>query len=456
MNFAEIKKQEMEEYLSEKHKFGKPKNIVEYSRFTKERKVGDEIKTIWTEAFRVALQENAHIYVPQGKYYLDDTVVIPSDRKITADKNAFVCITEEAKVVMFRNADVIDGSFHSVGMNAPYTENVCIEGGMWATEYASRAGYGVVGAFDVEDSMHGVHALMLFSGVKNLWIKNVTFYNTVTFALQIGRTENFLIEGVRLDTCHADGVHLNGEIKNGVVYDVRGYTRDDLVALNAYDWDNSTINNGTMERITVSKICSTGDGAHCMRFLSGVTREEMGNIDCYMKDIHVSDIEGVQTFKLYLQTPSYVGAPEGTKVGRIENITFENIEIVKNTFSDGGQNYFDKDPVTGHFGVFEMNSNIHKIAFRDIRFRLDMPEYDETAHFITVGPKSCYREDVKVETFDPYISSVVDEIEYENIIANGKSVEDLSDYIRVIKFENLYPSAYASGCGKIKKITKKN
>ena len=30
---------------------------------------------------------------------MDDTVVIPSDRKITADKNAFVCITEEAKVV---------------------------------------------------------------------------------------------------------------------------------------------------------------------------------------------------------------------------------------------------------------------------------------------------------------------------------------------------------------------
>ena len=454
MDFAEQKKQELEERLRETLLFGEAKSVVEYDNFTKNITIGDTVRKIWTDAFRVALKENEHIYIPQGKYYLDDTVVIPSNRKITADKNAFVCIVKGTKVVMFRNEHVIDGSARSVGMQESHSENIVIDGGIWATEYNCRAEYGAIGAFDNEDSKHGVHALMLFSGVKNLWVKNAVYKNTATFALQIGRTENFLIENLTFDDCYADGVHLNGEIKNGVVFNIKGHTEDDLVALNAYDWDNSTINNGFIENVTVSRIYSTGGHCHCMRVLSGVTREEMGNIDCYIKNVHISYITGVQTFKMYLQTPPYVGIPEGAKVGRTEDITFENIEIVKTRPSDNGQNYFDKDPITGHFGGFEISENINNLTLRNISFRLEASEYKDTAHFMVVGPKSWYIKEENLEIFDPYLTSTVKNLRYENIKIDGKEVCDLKSYVKEVSFDRLYDSEYASGFGKVENILK--
>ncbi len=447
MDFAQKKYEDIKKYLAETLAFDAPKNILDYQKHVKEITVGNKKKRVWTEALRTAVKENAHVYIPFGEYYLDDTVVIPSNRKITADKNAVVLLLAGTKAVMLRNEHVIDGTSSLITLEAPHEENIEIDGGVWGTEYTSRAKYGAIGAYDEEDSMHGVHALMLFSGVRNLWIKNVTYQNAATFALQIGRAENFLVENMECVSCFADGVHLNGVIKNGVVFKVYGHTEDDLVALNAYDWDNSTINNGPMENITISRIYASGGHCRCMRIQPGITSEKRGNIDCYIKDTHISDIADVQTFKLYLQTPPYVGEPEGTKVGRIENITFEKIKTKKTKPSDFGDNYSNKDLITGHFGVFEINSNVDKITLKDVDFTLPLEEYPDTAHFITVGPKSRYLAERNLEIFDPYASSRVEELLYENITVQGKPVNDIKAYVKEIEFKDLYPSPYASGKG---------
>ncbi len=454
MDFAQKKYDDIKKNLGQALLFGRSKNILDYERLVKEIDIEGEKKKVWTEAFRAAIRDNEHIYIPSGKYYLDDTVVLPSNRKISADKNAVVLLFEGTKVVMFRNEHVMDGTSSLITLDAPYESNIEIDGGVWGTEYTSRAEYGQMGAYDEKDSMHGVHALMLFSGVKNLWVKNVTYQNAATFALQIGRTENFLIENMECIDCFADGVHLNGAIKNGVVFNVGGHTEDDLVALNAYDWDNSTINNGPMVDITVSRVYSTGGHCHCMRIQAGITSEKQGNIDCFIKDTYISYITGVQTFKLYLQTPPYIGKPEGAKVGRIENIIFENIQIDKIKPSDSGDNYYGKDLITGNFGIFEINSNIDKITLKNIDFKLPLEEYPDTAHFITVGPKSRYLAERNLEIFDPYASSEVKELVYEHITIQGKTVDDIENYIKEIEFNNLYPSPYSSGTGKFNKTTK--
>ncbi len=452
MDFSQQKYNSIKSYLQQKLLFQTAKNINEYKKLVKEIIVDNVVKKVWTDAFKIALKENEHIYIPYGEYYVDDTVVIPSNRKITADKNAVVLLLKGTKVVMFRNENVLDGTRSKLTLKSPHDTNVEIEGGVWGTEYDCRAEYGKVGAYDEKDGMHGVHALMLFSGVENLWIKNVTYKNTATFALQIGRTENFLIENIKFIECYADGVHLNGEIKRGVVYNVSGHTEDDLVALNAYDWDNSTINNGSMEDIIISKISSIGGYCNCMRIQAGVTSESMGNIDCSIKDMHISYISGVQTFKLYLQTPPYVAQPEGAKVGFIDNITFENIKIDKIKPSDNGPNYYDKNLITGHFGIFEIGSNISKITLKNIDFNLNLFEYPDTSHLITVGPKSWYVASKNLEIFDPYACSLVKEIILQNVTFNGKIISNIKDYIKEIEFDNIYPSKYSSGNGKIKSI----
>ena len=134
---------------------------------------------------------------------------------------------------------------------------------MWGEENTERLGYGASGCYDENDSFKGVSTCFLFSGVNNLTLKNIVFRNTAGFACQIGRINGFLIENIAFENCFADGLHVNGGVRNGVIKNLSGYTEDDLIALNAYDWDNSTINFGCIENIVVDGVKSVnGASAH--------------------------------------------------------------------------------------------------------------------------------------------------------------------------------------------------
>ena len=422
-------------------------DVTEYASLSEIKESG---KTIWTKAFYAAVRNNSRIYVPKGTYYIDDTIVIPSNRTIKADKNACICLTGDCKKVLLRNDSVTDCSNGSK-KDAKFTCNVSICGGIWSTEFSERAEYGKLGAYDDDDSLHGVYATMLFSGVQNLWLQDMVFKNSAAFAVQIGRTHNFIIENIEFIKCFADGVHLNGDVKNGAVVNVRGETEDDLIALNAYDWDNSTINNGSMENITVDGVTCEGGECHCMRFAPGILPEEKGGVDCFMKNIRVANVKGVSLFKLYLQTPPYIEKPDGTMVGHVDEIEFENIEVVKDRPSDNTKDMYSKNPVTGHFGVFELGSNIDKLILKNISVMMNVDEYPDTAHFITAGPKSCYVKSKNLEIFDPYATSVCKEIKFSNVVIDGKKVEELKPYIKEISFSKLYPSSLPFGSGKVEK-----
>lgn len=433
--------------------FGKKVDVTRYAVYTKKIVDGEHEKIIWTNAFVAALKDNEHVYIPEGLYYIDETVVIPSNRKITAHKKAEIRLLGGVNVVMFRNEDVIDGSGRIISKDEPKSENISISGGLWSTEFKKRAVYGTNGVIDECDSMHGVYTTMLFSGVKNLSLKNMSFKNTAAFAVQIGRAENAIIENIAFDNCFADGVHINGDVKNIAVSNITGNTEDDLIALNAYDWDNSTINNGSMQNVTVYNVTAKGGSYHAMRLQSGITSDALGNIDCFMKDIYLSRIVGVDGYKMYLQTPPYSDIPDGTKVGKMDDIVIENLKIVKNRSTDGTYNYRNGDPITGHFGVFELGSNINNLTLKNIDVKLNVKDYPETAHFITVGPKSCFLKDEKIEIFDPYVTCKIQNIYYRNIKINGKKVDNLRDYVKEISFSNLYETKNAFGNGTVNNIT---
>lgn len=249
-------------------------------------------------------------------------------------------------------------------------------------------------------------------------------------------------------------MHINGDVKNIAISKVKGNTEDDLVALNAYDWDNSTINNGAMENITVYDVTAKGGTYHALRMQAGVTSDTLGNIDCYMQDIYLSRINGVDGYKMYLQTSPYTDIPDGTKVGFMNDIVFENLKIVKNSPTDATFNYKNGDPIMGNFGVFELGSNVKKVTYKHIDVRLNVKDYPTTAHFITAGPKSCYLKDEKIELFDPYVTCKIENICYHDIKINGKKVENLRDYIKEITFDNLYPTKVPFGSGTVDNITK--
>ena len=428
----------------------KPINLLAFSKDVEKTELGE----VWTKVFRKALEYTRNLLIPKGKYYIDDTIIIPSNTKIRADKKAEICLVRDTKVVMFRNADVIDGSKRAVGHEEPISENITIKGGVWSTEYRKRAEYGKICAFDKEDSKHGVHALMLFSGVKNLHLSEMVFKDTPAFALQLGRIEDFIVEKIKFVSCYADGVHVNGFVKNGFIKNITGEVGDDLVALNAYDWDNSTINNGPMENLRIENIRVAATGEYkSFRIQAGVVPTESGDIDCYIRDLYIKNVKGVSVFKMYLQTPSYKEEPDGTKVGRLENITIDGVELDLPAPVDQMKNYTECDPLTGNFGAFELGSNISKLTIYNVKAKINKERYP-TLHLITAGPKSSYLPEWGIELFDPYVVSETEEIVYKNIRVNGKKITDLRTEIKEVSFpDTMYEGQYGNGgSGKVKSV----
>ena len=411
-------------------------------------------KAVWTKAFQTAIDENDFVYIPKGKYYLDDSIIISSNKRIKASKQAEIVLLSSCKKVMLRNKSVLNGSYCAVDLTEAHEENISIEGGIWSESQTTRLGYGKTGAFDEEDSFHGVTCTMLFSGVKNLRLKNMTFTHSAGFSVQIGRCENIAIQNIRFKNCYADGVHVNGFVKNGLIKNIAGEVGDDLVALNAYDWDNSTINNGPMENLRIENIRAAATGEYkSFRIQAGVVPTESGDIDCYIRDLYIKKVKGVSVFKMYLQTPSYKEEPDGTKVGRLENITIDGVELDLPAPVDQMKNYTECDPLTGNFGAFELGSNISKLTIYNVKAKINKERYP-TLHLITAGPKSSYLPEWGIELFDPYVVSETEEITYKNIRVNGKKITDLRTEIKEVSFpDTIYEGQYGKGgSGKVKSV----
>ena len=412
---------------------------------------------ICTAAFNRALENYSEIYVPEGVYYIDRPLIIGSDTKIFADEKAEIILVKGVKTLLLRNKSVVDGSDFKIAADAPVDNNVTVCGGIWGEENEERLGYGSSGCFDENDSLKGVSTCFLFSGVNNLTLKNIVFRKTAGFACQIGRVNGFSIENVAFEKCFADGLHVNGGVKNGVVKNLSGHTEDDLVALNAYDWDNSTINFGSIENVVVDEVYSAGGAnAHkSFRIQSGVYPYKNGEKeDCYVKNLTVKNVSGVTTFKMYLQTPAYTDLPEkNIGVGRIENVCFENISADTSSPVDKQPNYLGGDKITGNFATFEVGSNLKNMRLNNVKVTLDRQKYP-CSYLITVGPKSQFIKEKHLELFDPYVSATAENIVYDKVFVNGEEVDDLTPYIKQVEFDNLYPSALPFGKGKIISVSK--
>ena len=68
-----------------------------------------------------------------------------------------------------------------------------------------------------------------------------------------------------------------------------------------------------------------------------------------------------------------------------------------------------------------------------------------------IGPKSVRFENGD-EVFDPYFSSVAENVHFENITVNGKKPCDITPYVKEIFFVRLYDDIPSSAYGKIENI----
>ena len=407
----------------------------------------------WAQALERALEEHAVIVIPASDtpYHLDRSVVIPSHRKIIA-YGATVRLLPETDVLMFRNEHVTDGTFTREGM--PRDGDISFLGGTYAESRTARGGYGSTGKYDAAHSKKGVSTCFLFSGVRGLTLRDVTFSHTAGFALQAGNVQNAVFENITFDSCFADGLHINGNSENIICRNIRGQVGDDLVALNAYDWDNSSVNFGPIRNVLCDHLDLSVDGRYkALRILPGIYHYADGSFaDCAVENILFSDVRGIKNFKLYLQTRPYPvnGKPPLAGIGTGDHIYFENINADLDSPIDGLPNYRASDPLTGWIALFEIGADIGGFMLENINLTVHS-EYPASA-VLLVGPKSSIQNGMEI--FDPYVRCTIDELVLRNVKVNGTPiVSPNSPYLHQVGFDRLYDSPWASGEGKLKNVT---
>ena len=417
---------------------------------------------IWTEALQAALDEHEIVVIPARAeaYGLDATVVVPSGRRIEAT-GATVALMPGVRTVMLRNAHVADGTRHPVAAGSR-DRDIAVVGGRWVDNCSSRAGYGRTGMFNLKPravgNFYGVSTLFLFSNVDRVAVQDVTFVQCGAFAVQSAEGDGRLFRHIRFENCFADGLHLNGNLAHVHVADVRGTVGDDLVALNAYDWLNSSINFGAQKYVLcedLELLSEKGRGYPAIRIQPAVYRFADGSeVDCAIHSVIFRRVKGISTFKMYLQTPRYVIGkdPEWSKVGTGGDLYFEQLEIDLDRPIDLLAGYATSDPLRGHYGAFEFGANLSAVTIRDIDIRFNLEKYP-LGHLAMVGPKSAFfpgrNGEPGLEIFDPYVSCTVGKVTVENIRVRGRRPAEL---VRATVFDDINHDGHSTGRGVIQHL----
>ena len=419
---------------------------------------------MWTAALQKALDEHEVVRIPQSPdaYFIDGTIVVPSNRRIEAE-GATIRLADGMDTVLMRNACAADGTLAPIPASASRNVNIAVRGGRWEDCCTRRAGYGKSGKFNSlarrRGNFFGVSSMFFFNCVSNLSVVGATFHHTGGFAVQVGDADALEFRDISFDRCFADGIHLNGNISRVLVRNVRGQVGDDLVALNAYDWQNSSVNFGPQRFVLcedLELVRRPGVPAYpAIRLLPAKYRYDDGSVvDCSISDVIFRRVKGVMTYKMYLQTPPYAvgSSPEWGEPGSGGNLFFSDLEIDLVGPIDPIGQYASREAPRGHFGAFEFGANLTSVTFRNIDITFHADRWP-LAHLATVGPKSCLLpgKDGKpaMEIFDPYVSCRVGRVTLENVRAHGIVPKEL---VHASAFDNVNGDGHSTGRGLIDKL----
>ena len=388
---------------------------------------------VWTDALQAAVRDHEIVVIPAADepYFMDGTVVVPSHRRIEAT-GATIALKRPMKTVLLRNAGAQDGTFAPVDRTKG-DENIAVCGGRWVDWRTGRAGYGASGAWKAKSHDYapgeyfGVSAMMYFGTARNLTFRELEFVHVSSFCIQLGDVEGVRCDNIVFNRCNADGLHANGGCRFVHASRLSGWNGDDLFALNAYDWRNSSVNFGPSENILVEDVTNES-GSGWLRLLPGYyAYRDAGVVDCAVRNVILRRFSGISNYKMYIQTPPYrLGTyPEWTAPGSLDNVHFVAIKG----------------------GSFEICSNSEGIWFHDMDF--------QRARQVGVGPLAlCSKRgepphQTDWEVFDPWACCRVKKLTFVNCTCRSGAIKDV---VHTWAFDNRNRDGHSSGRGQVDEI----
>jgi len=358
-------------------------NSVALTDYAELAKTKDGVR-VWDAALRQAMSEHAVVTFPKGDYPFAGTILLASNHRLEASPDATI-----------GHAPTFDGI---LVRNVPGATNICLSGGTWYDHARDKVKYG-----NYRSTVGDNSQMFRFLNCQQLTFRDLAVSNAPTFSFQAGGVTNLHVENIHVIRGGADGIHLNGGIRNAFVRNVRGDTCDDIVALNAWDWPKSTECHGPSEYVLIDDV----QGSYgALRLLPG----RIGPLDCSIRHVVIRNCRGLCGVKM-----SFQGFQKpGQTMGHLSDIHFTDLELdLRKSYTEPPE--LAKNPGgRGHFAAFEFGSDAERIFFRNVTVRFHADRFP-SGHFLLVGPWY----------WEKKITPVVKDVMVENFRATGVVPQEL-------------------------------
>jgi hypothetical protein len=254
-----------------------------------------------TAAIQALLDSGAsdiHLPPPAKHYLISWTLRLHSGQTLTLDRGTRVRLAAKSDCAMITNDD------HDRG-----NRDIALIGGIWDMNNPEQS-------FGWTPPNLGI--LMRFVNIERFTLRGVTLRDPATFGTLLAKLKYFTVEDITFDYEHKcannDGIHLEGGCRFGLIRNIRGSTTDDIVAINADDFD--AFAGLPIEDLTVDGVY-TEHSANGVRIMSG---------GAPVRNIRVANVHG--SFLWYAATLSKFHHARDT-VGDLDHIVLRDLFVRK-------------------------------------------------------------------------------------------------------------------------------
>jgi hypothetical protein len=341
---------------------------------------------LWSAALQAALDAHPKVLVParQDPYYLDAPLVLSSGRTLLVAPEAEIRLKPGTNTCMVRNARPVSGWAGPLPPDLQPDTGITIQGGIWtdlATTPGESNGNGR-GCCDAGNSVPGAYGVIVLTNVERVVVRDLVIRQSRPFGVHLTNARDFLVENLRFEDHRRDGVHVNGPAAHGLISGISGVTGDDMVALNAWDWQGSTMTFGAIHHVLVEEVtgrtvsaAASGpvpDGSAEIRLLPGYKRFGDGTqLACDLEDIVIRHVRAIRTLKMYDQPNLEMGRDRdfSDRIGDMRRL-------------------FVRDVITVPTGdaLLQVHSNVDGLDIADVV--LQAPDLRPGYALVSVGPLS--------------------------------------------------------------------